>query len=271
MKTKFELVTEGPLPGCMDLWLEDEHYFHGLHEQMIGLIAASLRKPLFDLGYIIGRETSLQLTRRLIPDAYIRTRNEEGRALLLNYPTVAADLMAEAGILIDDEPNLTGIAIYQRDPLQLVTLIEMVSPGNKANDDDITKYITRREELIFAQGVNIVEIDITRSYKRLTRQLTGQSPYHVAVYIPGHGLRVIPMALKDPFKRIAIPLTQTVLPLDLSTIYQQAYQEIGLADLMLTEGFYTPDHLPFASLLTQEERDEALIAVQTWQDTVKQA
>ena len=270
MKTKFELVTEGPLPGRMDFWLEGEHYFHGLHEQMIGIIAASLRKPLFDLGYTIGRETSLQLTRRLIPDAYIRTRDERGKALLLNYPTAAADLMAEAGILQDETPDLTSIAIYQRDPLQLVTLIEVVSPGNKANDDDITKYMTRREELIFTQGVNIVEIDITRSYKRLTRQLTDQSPYHVAVYIPGHGLRVVPMALKDPFKRIAIPLTQSVLPLDLSAIYQQAYQEIGLADLMFTEGFYTPHHLPFASLLTQDERDEALVAVQTWQDALQQ-
>jgi hypothetical protein len=271
MKTKFELVTEGPLPNRMDLWLEDEHYFHGLHEQMIGIIATSLRKPLFDLGYIIGRETSLQLARRLIPDAYIRNKDTLQTAAQFDYQTAAAELFAEPGIKLQDEPDLTAITIYQREPYQLVTLIEVVSPSNKANDDDITKYITRREELIFAQGVNIVEIDITRSYKRLTRQLTDHSPYHVAIYIPGHGLRVVPMALKDPFKRIAIPLTQTVLPLDLSTIYQQAYQEIGLADLMLNEGFYTLDHLPFASLLTQQERDEALAAVQAWQDAVKQA
>jgi len=270
MKTKFELVTEGPFPGRMDVWAEHEHYFHGLHEQLIGLIIASLREPLFNLGYVIGRETSLQMLKRVIPDLYIRDKTIQRGSWPVDYPTVAGELLAEVGVRIDNEPDLTAITIYQRDPYELVTMLEVVSPGNKNSNSDAEPYLKRRDELIVKQGVNIVEIDITRSYKHLfDHAITRHAPYHVAIYIPGHGVRVVPMGLQEPFKRIALPLREHVLPLDLAELYQTAYQQIGLADLMLSEGFYALKHLPFAALLTQAELDEAMQQVQAWQAAIQ--
>jgi hypothetical protein len=270
MSDRNTLLDRGPFPERMDVWAEHEHYFHGLHEQLIGVTIETLKQPLREMGYAIGRETSLQLTRRLIPDAYIRNRQNSQGSSQFDYQAVAAALLAEPGIRLENDPDLTAIAIYQREPYQLVTMIEVVSPSNKASD--VEGYIKRRDNLLVNQGVNIVEIDITRSYKRLLdHDVTHQFPYHVAIYIPGHGLRVVPMALNEPFKRIALPLAQHALALDLFMVYRNAYEGMGLADLMLTEGFYTLDHLPFASLLTQEERNEALAAVQAWQDAVKQA
>jgi hypothetical protein len=235
---EIQLLERGPFPGRMDLWAEHEHFFHGLHEQFIGVLMADLRKPLLERGYVIGRETSLQI-----------------------------ESLAEPGVLLDDLPKMTAVIIREAQSHQLVTVIEMISPSNKAHDYYIKSYMERREEIFLKQGVNVIEIDLTRSYKRLIdHPIMTTSPYHVAILIPGHGLRVVPMTLQESFKRIAMPLREDIIPIDLHRLYERTYQEMGLAALIEIEDRYSIDHLPFPSLLTDQQRDEALDAVLVWQD-----
>lgn len=267
------LLDRGPFPGQMDLWAEHAHYFHGLHEQMIGEIIAMLKQPLRARGYVIARETSLQFTRQVIADSYI---TDDGRAkpgaAAVRYQTAAAAVMADVGFMVDDVPVPTALKIYRREPYQLVTMIEIISPSNKNKLSEIENYMARRDHLHYAENIHIVEIDITRSYNRmLNNTIVDRSPYHAAVHVVDETTYFIPMSRGEPFKRIAIPLLGDAVALDLDKIYQQAYEGMGLANLMRVEGFYTSVKLPFPSLLTDAERDEALAAVAAWQDAIRQA
>lgn len=271
MKTELELVKEGPFPGQMDLWAEHENFFHGLHEQMIGEMARELSAQLYNMGYNVGRERSLQIAQGRIPDIHIQKKNQPSPTPQTHYEyTLAADeALADAGILVES-PNLDALTIRERETGKLVTVIELVSPGNKREDSDIAFYQYRREQLYLSQQVNVVEIDITRSYKRLAQnEYTAASAYHVAVFLPDKGVRIIVMPLHHRFKRIAIPLHGRVIAIHLHEIYARAYGDLLLASSLLDEDMYTAKTLPFSSLLTDQQRDEALEAVRRWQDELK--
>lgn len=273
MSNKDQLLDGGPFPERMDMWAEHRRFFHGLHEQMIGVIIPMIRHDLYRLGYFVGRELSLQIADGRIPDVFIKRSNTNPNFQTTSFPLIASEMLVEPGIMLTthDFPTMTAIKIKERQSGDLVTVIEVISPGNKLQDHHIADYINKRQETFLNQGVNVIEIDITRSYKRLVEHpIATDSPYHVATFIPEHGAWVVPMALKDPFKRIALPLRNNALPLDLQDVYSTAYRQLGLANLLWNEGIYTLDHLPFASLLSQAERDEALAVVQTWQDALQQ-
>jgi len=258
----------------MDVWAEHRRFFHGLHEQMIGVIIRAIKNDLYQLGYFLGREMSLQIADGRIPDVFIKRSPSNTSFHQSSFPLIASELLAEPGIMLTthDFPEMTAIKIKERQSGDLIAVIEVISPGNKLQDHHIADYIKKRQETFLNQGVNVVEIDLTRSYKRLVEHpIATESPYHAAAFIPEHGVWIVPMALREPFKRIALPLRNNALPLDLQDVYSTAYQELGLAIVLWNEGIYTLDHLPFASLLTQAERDEALAAVQTWQDALKQS
>jgi len=266
---EIQLLERGPFLGRMDFWAEHEHFFHGLHEQFIGVLLAALRKPLLERGYVIGRETSLQIAEGRIPDLFIQRRSPTFTSQQTSYDLAAVEFLAEPGILVSDLPVMTAVVIRESQTHQLITVIEMISPSNKANDRYITSYIERRDELLIKQGVNVIEIDLTRSHKRLIdHPITATSPYHVAIFIPGHGLRIVPMALNARFKRIAIPLRDDILPLDLHALYEHTYQEMALAALINEENRYMSTSLPFPTLLTDQQRDEALEAVRAWHEAL---
>jgi len=268
MKTELELVKEGPFAGRMDLWAEHENFFHGLHEQMIGEMARGLSAQLYEMGYNVGRERSLQIAEGRIPDIHILKKNPQPNTLSFNYEygLAADEALADAGVFV--EPlNLDALTIRDRKTGKLVTVVEVVSPGNKREDNDIAFYQYRREQLYLLQQVNVVEIDITRSYKRLIHnEYTATSAYHVAVFLPYKGVRIVVMALDERFKRIAIPLQDRIIATDLHEIYTRAYGDLLLASSLLDEEIYTAKNLPFSSFLTDQQRDEALTAVRVWQD-----
>jgi hypothetical protein len=264
---EIQLLERGPFPGRMDLWAEHEHFFHGLHEQFIGVLMVTLRRPLLERGYVIGRETSLQIAEGRIPDLFVQQKTPTFTPRHTSYDLAALESLAEPGILLDDLPKMTAVVIREAQSHQLVTVIEMISPSNKAHDYYIKSYIERREEIFLKRGINVIEIDLTRSYKRLIdHPVTTTSPYHVAIFIPGHGLRVVPMTLQEPFKRIAMPLREEIIPIDLHKLYEQSYREMGLAALIEEEDRYKDEYLPYPSLLTDEAHDEALKAVRAWHD-----
>lgn len=271
MKTELELVKDGPFPGQMDLWAEHENFFHGLHEQMIGEMVRELSAQLYNVGYNVGRERSLQIAQGRIPDIHIQKKNQPPAPLSHYEYTLAADeALADAGILVES-PNLDALTIRDRKTGKLVTVIELVSPGNKREDNDIAFYQYRREQLYLVQQVNVVELDITRSYKRLVHnEYTATSAYHVAVFLPDKGVRIIIMPLGQRFKRIAIPLDGRVIATDLHEIYGRAYGDLLLSSSLLDEDMYTLKTLPFSSLLTDQQRDEALEAVRVWQAELEQ-
>ncbi|MBC7869408.1 MAG: DUF4058 family protein, partial [Chitinophagaceae bacterium] len=171
---------------------------------------------------------------------------------------------AEPGVIAETR-TLDAIHITKSDTDDLVTIVEVVSPSNKTEADSVAQYQDRRSRLVVNQGVNVVEIDLTRSVKRLfNHPLTTAYPYHVSVYLPGRWPYVIGTHINEPLKRIALPLRGEVVPIEIQTAYNYAYQQVSVGAHILRDKKYNLKNLPFPSLLTADERKNAMQAVEAW-------
>ena len=166
-------------------------------------------------------------------------------------------------------PELDAIFVKQIGGT-LVTVIEIISPSNKVKLDDIERYQARRE-LLIAQDVNVVEIDLTRSVKRLVADVALQgTQYHVIVHLPGQTGRWLGNSYGEPIKSVALPLRDEVLPMNTQAAYDASYQQAAVAGQIFEEGRYGDSDLQFASLLTPDQRADALRRVSTWIQELRQ-
>ncbi len=268
MSAHTDWLKRGPLPGRMDPWAEAPHYFQQLHASLIGYAIEELDPLLTARGFRLGREASLQIAEGREPDIFIqRMMHSQLTQPTLNYELAAAELLLDPGMMLQDETEWQAITIRALGSGKLVTVIEFVSPGNKERPSAVLDYQQRRERLVVEQGVNVVEIDLTRSVKRLVRsEIAQQTAYHIAVYVPGESPRLIGMAFDQPLKPFAVPLRQDVVPLTLHAHYERAYRALTLAGQIADDGGYTEEHLPFPATLNPEQRQHCLAAVQRWRD-----
>lgn len=265
------LYSQGAFYGRIDPWAEQARYFRPIHAGMIGAILAQIRIPLMERGYVAGRETSLQIAEGREPDIYLRKTDMPQQAMNWNYAEAAEEVLAEPGVLVYTEDTLDAIFIHDTEGT-LITVLEIVSPGNKTRDHEILAYHERRNRLLLEQGVNVVEIDPTRSIKRLTlNPATQASPYHVAIFLPGSAVRIIEIQFEDSLKRLALPLRADVIPLELQSVYTTAYTDATTAWHIQHEARYTLSELPFPSTLSDAQKESAMQAVQAWQKQLEQA
>jgi hypothetical protein len=272
--TYFEAVRQGPFSGVVDLWAEDTHYFHQLHGSMIGFMVEQMQPALFALGYQAGREASLQIIENRFPDVYIRHQEDQPSPLPTSwdYGAAAVAIAAEPSVTTDvDVPQVDAVFIYDNATSDLVTVIELVSPSNKDDSDALNTYRRRRDDIL-SKGVNVVEIDITRSKRHLLSDArTFSFPYHYAIYLPGQKSGYISGQVLTPLKRLAVPLRQQVVPLEPQPNYDAAYRQVLLAGHILRETDYQPEHLPQPGLLTPGQRAQALEQVAAWKTQLQAA
>jgi hypothetical protein len=258
-----EWLKAGPFPGQIDPWAEDARYFRSIHSGMIEHLLGQLQDPLLDKGYLVGKETGLQIAEGCIPDLNVR-REAGGLPLRWYYGEAALAASAEPGVVVE-ESDLQALWIQDVRSGTLVTVVEIVSPSNKAAAPLIQDYEEPRGRLLVQQGVNIVEIDLTCSVKRLfTHYLTANYPYHVLVHLPAESAHIIPLKFGEPLKRIAIPLRSEVIGVELQAAYEESYRRAAIAAHMRYESHYIESKLPFASLLTDEQRGAAVQALMNW-------
>jgi uncharacterized protein YuzE len=273
-KTYFNLLKLGAFPGRIDPWAEQARYFQQIHSGMIGDFLRQMSDSLLELGYVAGRETSLLITDRSEPDIFIRQREDvvPPQAPRPDYSAAAVAVLAEPGVVVIEMPDVDQDAIFIRDfaTSRLVTVIEIVSPRNKTAPAEMQQYVSRRLNLR-SERVNIVEIDLTRSYTRLlTDKLVTAYPYHVAVYPSQDKLRIIGIEFEQALKRIAIPLRTEVLPLELQQAYDDAYQTASIPAQLLSEHRYTASDLPFPTTLTESQRHAIEKILTDWQQALHQ-
>jgi hypothetical protein len=263
---RIALFEQGPFAGKVDPWAEDWRYFQMLHSGMIDALIDMTRKQLAALGYYAGRETSMQILDGREPDVFIRFGLFGAeKSPQFSYELAAAEVLADAGIAFQEIPVLEAIHILDKAGM-LVTVIEVISPRNKHRTSEIQEYKKRRWHLCLENGINVVEIDLTRSVLRLAaQQETRWYPYHVAVFMPQRDSRIIGLQLEERLKRIAIPLRGEVVPVELHDVYQSTYEKYTVAQHIQLENGYAEDALPFPSLLTDEQRAEAVARVRDWQ------
>lgn len=262
-----EHLSAGPFPGQVDPWAETGRYFHQIHGGMISSLANYLQPRLLPIGYRLNREISLQITEGREPDISIQYAMKSSPPKThLNYELAATEVLAEPGVTLEPGWDLHAIQIRELKSGDLVTVIELISPSNKIKPESLAAYKLRRERLVVDEGVNIVEVDLTRSVKRLISDLIASDyAYHTAVHIPGQSTHFIGMAYGQSLKRVALPLRDQVVAVELQSAYDEAYRVVTIAGQLDELGDYTEDKLPFPSLLTSVQRQEALEAVKVWQ------
>ena len=264
-----QYLKRGPFPDRVDPWTETGSYFSQLHSGLLAAIINQVGDSLLDLGYVISKEATLQIAELRKPDIAIHTAVEKvAPGKHLDYTSAAVSVLAEPGISVEEEePELQAIYIRQMDSNALITVIEVISPRNKSYIPDIMKYKEGREHLFLAKGINVVEIDLTRSNKRLLESsIVADAPYHIAVFIPGEYPRIIPIEFGEKLKRWALPLLGDVIAVDLQDSYDWAYQQGQIAPQIENNKHYTLDNLPFPTLLTDAQIQNSLEAVKLWRE-----
>jgi len=262
----------GAFTGRIDPWAEAGRYFQQIHSGMIHQLQDQLQDDLNARDYQAGKEASLQIFANREPDIYVQDNQTPPRDVSSwDYVAVAESLDLSAGVAInDDEPELEALHITDLSSGDLVTVIEIISPRNKSNPADISRYKSQRQQVFLSQHVNVVEIDPTRSVIRLLNSgLVRAHPYHIAVYLPDEQPRVLVSNLDQPLHPFALPLRGEAIRTDPQSAYDIAYRRGAIAGLIHHETDYALDALPFPTTLTKSQIAMLLASVQAWQETLK--
>ena len=159
-----------------------------------------------------------------------------GGTAVLEAPTEAPAEATDPVVLsIGSEPVTEGVIqiIDVRSGGRVVTLIEVVSPGNKAGGEGEGKYRQKQQEAR-AAGASTVEIDLVRGGNYVLVAPRGcvppqyLTPYRVCVWRASQPQVAAwyPVAPREPLPKIRVPLraTDKDVVLDLQALLVQAYR-----------------------------------------------
>ena len=219
-----------PFPG-MDPYLEAQPFWADFHAAMLTVMKGELKKRLprkytvWSDIYIWLHEPDAQ-TRRGKPDDFItaRTKRHENGGVATMELVVTATTLLPA---VRREGN-RYLKIKEVGSERVVTVLEFLSPANKAPGPDHDGYLAKRNEYL-ATRTNLVEIDLHRTGERMPmgKPKPPRADYYVlvcrAIDFPKTG--VWPFSVRDPLPEIPIPLDPedgaVILPLQ--TCFNQAY------------------------------------------------
>ena len=170
---------DNPFPG-MNPYLERRDIWPGFHNRLIALLAETLGPQLpgnyrVDLQQRVEVETSVGTPPNLalmIPDALVfdepgtRTMHRSATATATATATVADPPKGAKSVRVrmPYEVKVTRLRVTAGPNHEAVTIIEVLSPTNKAPGRGRNRYIRNREAIISA-GVNLVEIDLLRNWE----------------------------------------------------------------------------------------------------------
>jgi hypothetical protein len=204
---------------------------------MLEYIMADLHDRLLSIGYLIGKQVS--------------------------YQTAASASLPEP--LMHGERNpLQALHIIHLKEKFPTTIIEIIFPFTKRDDHTIGEYRRDCHEYLKRLNANLIEIDLTRSDRHI-HDLSDNSHYPVVTYLPVQSPLAYSNVYGQPLKEIVISLETSVVTADLQPVYDRAYQAATIAGHIRREGRYQEAYLPFPTLLTDEQRADALSKVAAWE------
>lgn len=220
-----------PFPG-MDPYLENPVYWGGIHAKLINAINTALNRDLPE-GYFADIEEHIWLQieepedRELIgkPDLFVtrtngKSHNGMSGGIAVLEPTVHAVLPQGR------RKTQKYIKVVAPDHATIVTVIEILSPSNKASGRG--KYLAKREEY-FAARTNLVELDFLRDGERMPmgRPSSPGGDYYFFVSRSANfpAVEVWHFSVKDKIPPIPIPLKKSdgEIPLRLQKPFEELY------------------------------------------------
>lgn len=226
----------GPFPG-MDPYLETSKYWNGFHNRMIGYIEGILNAGL-PPGLAANSEERVYILpprNYILPDVYV------------SQPAGAVKSIRPGGTAILDREDIHGeiLAMPEQeremfieirsaaDWNDVVTIIEILSPTNKAFNTIGRKEYIEKQAAILQSDTNLVEIDLLRGgmhtvaapYEPLRER--GSWDYILCAHRSSkiHHFEYWFNRLQSALPKINIPLTNDLpdFELDLQAAFDQAY------------------------------------------------
>lgn len=225
-----------PFPG-MNPYFEEPSVWTDFHNTYLGYIRVALA-PVVAPRYFVRVEEHVYLrevdeddTRRQagISDVHVAERPGVQPA-----PGGAAVVTPPARALLPRyaRERTTYLEVVDRNDRSVVTVIEMLSPSNKATGLDRERLLDKRRGLLTSQA-NYVELDFLRGGARLPLRRRPPCDYYAMVSRPDArpGADIWPVRLRDPLPVIPIPLRSgEAEPLvDLQAVLHRTYDEGGYA------------------------------------------
>ena len=230
-----------PFPG-MDPFIEDQEWqdFHSRFNLAISDVLA----PGVEPRYVVRVERRVYVEHGLGDDDQVRSADVSvlwsgGEAAVAVAPTiVSGTTLAPVECLLPSpqERRETYLVIREVKSMEIVTIIETLSPSNKrSSSDGREQYLTKRDEILRSK-TNLVELDLLRGGKRLP--VVGMPPGdYYAIVSRGHKrpkTDVYAWTLRQPLPPIPVPLKkdEPEVTLDLqqvfSTVYDRARYQLSL-------------------------------------------
>lgn len=159
-----------PFPG-MDPYLEAPGVWPDFHGRFLDALSETLNLRMPE-GYEAWIDERIQLVspdeiRQLVADVGIARDPGPAHGLREDHRAAVVDLDLEPvsiPVVLLDPPRETFLRIVRRPDRELITIVELLSPANKAGADHAA-YLARRSE-VHRQGVHLVELDfLTRGHR----------------------------------------------------------------------------------------------------------
>ena len=243
----YNAVMKSPFPG-MDPYLEAR--WADVHQSLITYARDALQPKLPpDLRARVEErvfvETEVEQLRRIVPDLHVAQYHPSHASHpqpLENGGVAVAEPMV---FLLEDESVTEGyIEIRERGGGKVITVIEFLSPANKAGGEGQKIFLQEQSELLHSD-TNLVEIDLVRSGQRVIAFPEHRlPPQHRGSYLvcvrcawSERARELYALPLRERLPAIPIPLRQADRPvaLDLQGLLDQCYHNGRYDDIDYAE------------------------------------
>ena len=223
-----------PFPG-IDPFIEGqiwEDFHHGFIELIREALAREVRP-----GYVVRVEE------RIYVEHYPGDRSDPIRPdlALLQSDTVppprsgASAAVASPVILnlpVPQRRREAFLTLRTRHNMEVVAIIELLSPGNKRSGGDGRREYLNKRESILSSAVHLIELDLLRGGERLlTVEPLPPADYYAFVCRADArpSALVYPWSLRQPLPVIPVPLggEDADVPLDLQSVFTLLYDRAG--------------------------------------------
>ncbi len=226
-----------PFPG-MDPYLEQPDVWHDFHQAFITGIRSSLT-PQLRPTYLAKLDDHIYIHELAAEERVFLGRSDV--SVLHTKGAVAVAELAPAvaapahGFILPGADQLREpfIEIRDRETREVITVIELLSPTNKAAGSDREQYIGKRKAIL-ASNAHLVEIDLLRGGERMPVNHLPACDYVIMVSRSYQRPRVElwPLGLREALPIIPIPLRlgDRDATIDLGALFKQQFDAAGYED-----------------------------------------
>lgn len=212
---------DNPFPG-MNPYLERRDIWPDFHDRLIASLANELGPQLPD-NYRIALHRRVEVQEPLgsalglnlmVPDALVTrepTVTPAGPTATAEAATAVAAPAEEAGAVRVRMPRDIRVAWLRVETVpdrELVTIVEVLSPTNKAPGRERLRYV-RKREVIVASGANLVEIGLLRRWEPMPLEAPPTANDYRVLVCRGWerpDALLFPFSVKQAIPKFALPL-----------------------------------------------------------------